>query len=348
MNTTPLFSRARITGLMAAAGLTALIGSLAVTGSAGAGSAPGSTEGPRITVTNSVVCSGGNPVGIDFAYDDHVDGHVPQYVEERIFDGAGEVFFRSELHQVNGDYFNSVHFPGPGDTLKPSALYTYQVMITYDDGETEWQPTEVDLSSACANTPTPTSPPAPQPEPDRFGLQQNGYFCGERGEPAFVVWHYQDYPDGHYAARSTLQVLKNGVLIDQLEVQAPDPSSDGAADELVIPEGNLSNAPLEVASYSLSMTVTYEDGATDKHIETFDLNDLCNGVVNGRTATPPSTTAPATTVPAGTATTTTTVPTGTLPETGASESTWIVGAIAGLLMTAGAVLFAGTRRSRIG
>jgi LPXTG-motif cell wall-anchored protein len=339
MNTTPLSSRARITGLVAAAGVTALTGLLAVAGSAGARSAA-SADGPRITVTSSVVCSGGDPVGIDFAYDDHVDGHVPLVVEERIFDGSGEVFFRSELHQVNGDYFNSVHFPGPGVTLKPTALYTYQVMISYDDGAFEIQPTEVNLSTACAGT-SPTAPPAPQPEPDRFALEQNGFFCGGPGERASVAWHYQDFPDGHYAARADLQVLKNSVLIDQLEVQAPDPSSDGAATELVIPEGNLSDAPLEVASYSLSMTVTYEDGATDKHIETFDLNDLCNGVVNGRTLTPPSTTAPD-----EASATTTTVPTGTLPETGASESTWMIGAVAGLLTTAGAALFAGVRRSR--
>ena len=335
MNTTPLSSRARITGLAAAAGVAALMGVLAAADSADAGGAD------RMTVTATATCDAdGTPRGVDLYYDDHADGHVPQAIEELVLrgtpEGGVEEWTGGGLYQEDGNYFNRRSFSELGVPIDPSATHTYWVTISYDDGVSQTGSALIDLAAACTPAPAP-----PTPEPDRFGLQQNGFFCGERGERASVVWHYQDYPDGHYAARADLQVLKNGVLIDQLEVQAPDPSSDGAATDLVIPEGNLSDAPLEVASYSLSMTVTYEDGAMDKHIETFDLNDLCNGVVNGRTATTPSTTAPD-----EASTTTTTVPTGTLPETGASESTWMIGAVAGLLTTAGAALFAGVRRSR--
>ena len=83
------------------------------------------------------------------------------------------------------------------------------------------------------------------------------------------------------------------------------------------------------------------DGSTVVWTVDGDLHqaDLCNGVVNGRTASAPTTTPTA-------LSTTTTVPSGTLPETGSSNLTWSIGAVAGLLTTAGAALFAGVRRSR--
>lgn len=88
---------------------------------------------------------------------------------------------------------------------------------------------------------------------------------------------------------------------------------------------------LEAAAYTLDVTLTFEDGVTERHIETFHLDSLCNGRVNGVSGT----IAPPTTAPGG-----------TLPATGSSNLTWIIGSLAGLIMTAGAVLFAGTRRTQ--
>lgn len=84
-------------------------------------------------------------------------------------------------------------------------------------------------------------------------------------------------------------------------------------------------------TYVYRVTITYDDGVSQTNTLEFNPNALCAGAPT--TTVPPTTTSPA----AG----------GSLPATGSSEVTLIVGVLAGLLTTAGAMLFAGTRRSRI-
>jgi LPXTG-motif cell wall-anchored protein len=217
--------------------------------------------------------------------------------------------------------------------------------MTHDDGVTQTQSTAVDLAAQCTGIPPTIAVPttvAPASEPDRFILGLSASDCGTANGGAFVRWDYIDYADGHYAARVDIDVLKDGAPFRNLRVAQPDPASDGAETDFDLPSGVFDLHRLEVASYSLSLTVTYEDGATDQHVETFNLGEICNGRVNGQTAT----TVPAPTTPPTSGSTTTTVPSGTLPETGSSDLTWSIGAVAGLLTTAGAALFAGVRRSR--
>jgi hypothetical protein len=349
MNTTPLSSRARITGLVAAAGVTALMSLLAATGSADAGGAD------RMTVTATATCNvDGTPRGVDLYYDDHADGHVPQSIEELVLrgspEGGVEEWTGGGLYQEDGNYFNRRSFSDLGVAIDPSATYTYWVTISYDDGVTQTGSALIDLAGACAPAPAP-----PTPEPDRFQLIEGLYGCGTSNGGAFVEWSYGDYPDGHYAANFSLDLLRNGTVIEHHTTSGGDPTSDGAVTGFdVRPDGNpgaaldpfFDQVPLQPASYSLSITVTYEDGATDTHIVTFNLDDRCDGLVNGRTATVPTTTVAPTPAPSSPGTTTTTVPGGTLPETGSSSLTWVIGAVAGLLTTAGAALFAGVRRSR--
>jgi hypothetical protein len=338
MNTS-LLSRARTAGIFAA---TALVTTLAVAGPARAGGAD------RITVTSTAICSANGTVqGVDLFYDDHVDGHVPLSVDELVLRGSSEggieEWSGGGLYQEDGNYFNRRSFAELGIEIDQGATYTYWVTISYDDGVTQTGSALIDLATACAAAPPTTSAPQPEPAPDRFGLWASGFWCGGQGSDAHLSWHYADYPDGHYAARVDIDVLKNGAPYRNLHVAQPDPSSDGAETDFALPSGVFGDVePLEVASYSLTVTITYEDGATDTHIETFDLDQICDGRVNGQTAS----TMPATTAPSSPDATTPTVPGGTLPETGSSNLTWVIGAVGGLLTTAGAALVAGVRRPR--
>jgi LPXTG-motif cell wall-anchored protein len=343
MITTALSSRARITGLVAAAGLATLVAA----GSANA--ADTNTSGadvPRLELSSEIWCYQGDLGSVTFYYDDLADGHVPQQVHEEVSDGSGVVWTRDDLYQEFGNYFNTEVFSFVGGTapFDRNVSLTYTVTMTYDDGVTQTQSTAIDLAPECTGTTPTTAPTTVAPaEPDRFGLWASGFWCGGEGTDAYVSWHYTDYPDGHYAAQIELDLLKNGAAIDRRAVINPDPTSDGAETDFTFPSDLFSVRTIEVASYSLAITVTYEDGATDKHVETFDLDQICDGRVNGQTAA----TVPATTTgPSDPGATTTTVPRGTLPETGSSNLTWVIGAVAGLLTTAGAALFAGVRRSR--
>jgi hypothetical protein len=166
MNITALWSHARIFGTFAATGVTALVSTLAVAGSAAtAGSLGSGADDSRITVTGEAYCNDDMPVGIDFAYDDHVDGHVPTAVHEQISDHTGVRWTRDELHQQNGDYFNTYFYPESANEsqwIEPNATYTYTVTITYDDGVTQSADTSVSLINACAAAPASTSAAPPE------------------------------------------------------------------------------------------------------------------------------------------------------------------------------------------
>jgi LPXTG-motif cell wall-anchored protein len=349
MNTTALSSRARITGLVVAAGVTALV---AAGSAASAAGDPAATEPPRALVWSNPICAGPTATGIHIAYDDYVDGHRPTAVHEELTSGSAVLWAADELHQVNGDYFNEHEYPGSsGATFDGAASYTYTVTITYDDGLVQSNANTLSPGAICELDSQTTTAPPPAPEPDRFQLAQGLYGCGTSNGGAFVEWSYGDYPDGHYAANFSLDLLKDGAVIEHHTTNGGDPTSDGAVTSFDVRYGDNPGAAfdpffdqvtLQPASYSLSITVTYEDGATDKHIVTINLDDRCNGRVNGRSATA---VAAVTTPPNPGSATTTTLPDGTLPETGSSNLTWVIGAVAGLLTTAGA-LFAGVRRSR--
>lgn len=228
---------------------------------------------------------------------------------------------------------------------------SYSVTMTYDDGVTQTHRAAVDLAGECTGAPSSPAPTtAPTPVPDRF-LLVGGSQCGTPAGGAFVAWNYHDVGDGHYAERFDVDLLRNSVVVEHHTVDGGDPTSDGAMTTFDIRPGGpadqvedpwFDRLTLEPASYSLSITVTYEDGATDQHIVTIDLDAECGGVVNRRT----DTTVPATAAPTAPGSTTT-VPGGTLPATGSSDLTQGIGAVAGLLTTAGVALFAGIRRSRI-
>jgi hypothetical protein len=165
MNIIALLSRARIRGTFAAAGVATLVSILAIAGSAGgSGSLVSGADESRITVTGEAYCNDDMAVGITFAYDDHVDGHVPTAVHEQISDHTGVRWTRDELHQQDGDYFNTYFYPESGNEsqwIEANATYTYTVTITYDDGVSQSVEASVDLTNSCpAAPPATTQPPA--------------------------------------------------------------------------------------------------------------------------------------------------------------------------------------------
>lgn len=343
-----LSNRARRQVQLAAFGATALITTLAIASPAGAaGTSTSVTATQRITVTSAVSCSeSGIPSVIDFSYDDHVDGHVPQTVHEELIEGATDVddglyhetvvWTRDDLYQENGDYFNTVTYPQGGATLNPTGRYTYIVTITYDDGVTQTQSTTVDVATAqCPDPPSTTTPapppPTQAPSPDRFVLKSHNYACGAGGSGAHVQWDYIDVPDGHVATAYLTELAERGELIESYPGGTGE-GLDGETQTFGVPSDFFTLPTLKATTYTLTLTITYEDGVTEKHIETLDLADLCDGRVNGA---------------GGTTATTTTVPGGTLPATGSGNVTWVIGSLAGLLTTAGAALFAGARRARV-
>jgi hypothetical protein len=231
------------------------------------------------------------------------------------------VWTRDDLYQEHGNYFNLEVFSFAGGTapFDRNATVTYTITMTYDDGVTQSQSAAVDLAAECTGTPPTTA--RPPSDPDRFRLTEGLYGCGTSNGGAFLEWGYGDYPDGHHAAGFEIDLLRNGDVVEHHTTRGGDPPSDGASTTFdVRPAGNpgaaldpfFDQVTLQPASYSLSITVTYEDGATDKHIETFNLADLCDGVVNGRDATPPAT-SPVTTTPPSPGSTTTTVPAARCP-----------------------------------
>jgi hypothetical protein len=341
MNITAHSARARILGLFAAAGVSVLVGTITLAGSAGASVGVAGTAAPRITVVADATCSAdGTPTALVVSYDDHVDGHVPQTIHEELRDGSTVVWTADgDLHQENGDYFNRRTFSSANPPFNPAGAYFYDVTITYDDGATQTQGAAIDVADECARS-TPAPPSTVPAATDRFVLRTNDYDCGNSGTAAFVEWTLTEVPDGHYVTANSYDLLEDGQVVDHKGASGfGDPGLDSLSDSVRVPANFFDVVRLEAASYTLSVTNTYEDGQSDQHIETLNLADLCSGVVNGRTASAPSTTPTS-------LSTTTTVPGGTLPETGNSNLTWSIGAVAGLLTTAGAALFAGVRRSR--
>jgi hypothetical protein len=329
MNTIALSSRARTAGIYAAAGITALVGTLAVAGSAGAsGPLAATADAARVTVSGEAYCNDDMPVGIIFAYDDLVDGHRPISVHENITDHTGVRWTRDELHQEDGDYFNTFFYPESANEsqwIEPNATYTYSVTITYDDGVTQTTAVEVDLADACGGT-APSVPTAPADHTPRFE-QSIRAICGSNGAATGIEVAYDDLVDGHVPQTVHEDLDAGGAIVwssnelHQVNGDYFNRRQLSAGSGLATFDPNL--------SYGYTLIISYDDGA--ERIETVWITP------STACAAAPPTTSPATTVPGG-----------TLPETGTSDITWIVGAVGGLFLTAGTALFAGTRRTRSG
>src|SRR5262245_46268780 len=83
-------------------------------------------------------CPGSAAGAISVGYDDLVDGHRPVQVTERLSDQNGELWSSTELHHVDGDYFNVHNFPSTvAIPIADSSVFTYSVSIGYDDGVTQ-------------------------------------------------------------------------------------------------------------------------------------------------------------------------------------------------------------------
>ena len=332
----------RLTVLGASALISTALASTVELAGGVAGASTSGAEAPRAELSVEVQCPG-NGLGLGFwvSYDDLADGHVPQSILEEVSTGSAVVWSRDDLYQENGNYFGLPEF-FPDETYDAALTYTYSVRITYDDGVTQTNSTTVNAAADCAATPPTTAPPttaptttAPAPAGDRFVLRTESYGCGAAGgELASLSWRYQDVPDGHYDVRFDFDLMKNSVVIDHETITTGSIANDGLTAFTEYASDRFPGGPLEPASYSLSITITYEDGVTEKHIETFNLASLCDGRVNGASGA----TAPTTTTPSGS---------GSLPATGASSMTWAIGALAWLSLAAGALLLTGTGRSRI-
>jgi len=193
--TTPLLSRARRLGTFAAAGMTTLITTLAVGGAAAGATSPAQTaEPPRITVGATTSCSGGVPFSLDLFYDDHVDGHVPQAIHEELVEGSTVVRTRDELSQENGDYYNTMSYPAGAGTLNLTAVYTYSVTITYDDGVTQTQAATLDMATAPCPAPPPVTPVL---TPPRTTMSSSVVTCPTASVAGAVRFAYDDHVDGH-------------------------------------------------------------------------------------------------------------------------------------------------------
>ncbi len=150
MTATALSSRARTLGRLAAAVVTTVVATLAIAGAAdAAGTTTSSAEPPRIEISSVPSCdNNGIPFTISFSYDDLADGHVPQAVHEELVEGSTVVWTRDDLYQEFGNYFNVASYPPGGAALNQTAIVTYSVTITYDDGVTQTQSTTLDVATA--------------------------------------------------------------------------------------------------------------------------------------------------------------------------------------------------------
>lgn len=103
---------------------------------------------PRFTLDADVDCAGPR---VTFSYDDLVDGHVPQTVHELVGSGGHGDFgwISTEVHQVNGDYFNSHTFPMAGQSIPSNRFYEYIVTISYEDGVELMDGLTVNLNDVC-------------------------------------------------------------------------------------------------------------------------------------------------------------------------------------------------------
>ena len=162
-------------------------------------------------------------------------------------------------------------------------------------------------------------------EPPRFTIESAVDCAGPS-----ITLSYDDHVDGHVpkAVHETFEDVAQIVW---------------SADELHQVNGDYFNQrtfpmagqTLSVdGQYGYMMSITYDDAVIEVHDAYVDLNAICGEA------------APTTTVPQNPPATTVPVLGGTLPETGAADTTWIIGAIGGLLLTTGSALFAGARRSR--
>lgn len=151
--------------------------------------------------------------------------------------------------------------------------------------------------------------------------------CDADGTATAFDASYDDHTDGH-VPQTILQELAIGanVVWSSVALEQVDGDYFGTS--------HFSDADLPAfrpdVTYVYRVTIAYDDGVSQTNTLEINPNALC-------AATPATTVAPTTPSPAAV---------GSLPATGSSEVTLIVGVLAGLLTTAGAMLFAGGRRSR--
>jgi LPXTG-motif cell wall-anchored protein len=273
---------------------------------------------------------------ISVGYDDLVDGHTPQQVTEVLADESGELWRSTELHQVDGDYFNVHNFPATAAIpITSNSLFTYSLTIVYEDGVTQAHSVSLAIADHCdarwptTTGPSTTAPPPTAPAISRFELGVGG--GGTCWSPdKFIAFNYVDFADGHVNTESYLHLAAGGRVLDEFPGAIAEPGVDGETAEWQVPGPVFDVDDLEATTYTLTMWVKYEDGVVESHSVSYDVVAICGDD-------------PATTRPSSSPTTT--QPSGTLPQTG-SSMTWGIAALGALASAAGGALLLGSRQRR--
>jgi hypothetical protein len=224
------------------------------------------SDSPRFSLSSSLAdCPSGLLLSV--AYDDHVDGHRPVAVNEQLAGSSGVFWERNELNQVAGDYYGVFAMYLTGQ----EGPYTYTVTISYDDGATETLSTQVTDGPCDTNA-------LPVPAGQRFEIKQIGYGCPDNA--ASVEFALFDADDGHVAEQASMSLAEEGGQTYTF-VQVLPPGFDARFVSVPFPRLGQPPAELRVTTYTLTMTVTYDDGVEESHSRSVDLAALCGAGTAG-------------------------------------------------------------------
>lgn len=245
--------------------VSATIAAVVATGAVGAPelARAGSEEPPRFSLSAAVLDCADAPV-LSLAYDDHVDGHRPVAVQERVVADNSEIWSRSELHHVAGDYRNTAQFEVP-----PDASLRYEVTITYDDGATRARSVEPTVEGCADGV-------EPLPDAQRFDVKVADYHCLANGTGA-VEFAIYDAADGRTISAIELSLAdhRGGVFpIPSEYFPLDDATEGGLVGLLALPQIGFAPGELRAEPYTLTVTATY-DSERETHDRTIDLGATC-------------------------------------------------------------------------
>lgn len=274
----------RFARVITRAPLAAAVLAVGVAVSFAAEASPPSDDEPRsVLFINVDSCPSDYSTGrLTLSYDDLVDGHTPQQVTERLADQSGELWSSTDLHEVDGDYFNSHELEWPTEIpITSSSVFTYTLTIAYDDGVTQTQSVNLSMADVCGTGSPTTAAPGP-----RFTLSKTGVRCGDSLESASIEFLFEDTVDQHVAVEYFYRLTAGDTVVAESGGQATSPS-DGLTEYITEPGGFLGVDRLEAATYTLTVWMKYEDGVLVSDSASYDVAALCS--IDGAASSPPTT-----------------------------------------------------------